>query len=66
MLRRSVARVAAGWHAVFPPLFHAAALSLGHLPELGFVADRGACGVHLARVVPSLGQCLPHSIDALR
>jgi hypothetical protein len=35
---------------------HRAAQRVGHLPELGFVADRGACGVRLARVVPSLGQ----------
>jgi len=44
---------------------HAAAQGVGHLPELGFVADVGGGRVRPARVVLSLRQWLPHSIVAL-
>jgi len=36
--------------------FHIAAQGLGHLPELGFVADGGGGRVRLASIVLSLGQ----------
>jgi hypothetical protein len=45
---------------------HAAAQGVGHLPELGLVADVGRGRVRLARLGLSLRQCLPRLIASLR
>jgi len=41
---------------------HRAAQGVGHLPELGFIADGGTGGHTRLRAVSSIRQCLPHQI----
>jgi hypothetical protein len=42
---------------------HAAAERVGHLPELGFVADGGGRGVGGRRVLLRLRHALPHTVS---